>query len=69
MVFPLFVVIIQNMKMNSVSFLQKLILRFKMQMAAILLRQDYFNGMEFNALDSDEFSDEYLFAFQDLYKK
>lgn len=57
------------MKKNSASFLQKLILRFQMQMAAILLRHDYFNGMEFNALDGEEFPDDYFPGYQDLYKK
>lgn len=38
-------------------------------MAAVLLRQDYVNAMEFNALDGEEFSDDYFFGFHDVYEQ
>ncbi|MBI5822813.1 MAG: hypothetical protein HZB18_02210 [Chloroflexi bacterium] len=59
------------MKPNPILFpaLQKFILRFQMWMAAVLLRQDYVNAMEFNALDGEEFSDDYFFGFHDVYEQ
>ena len=54
---------------NPFELLLNLVFRLQMRMAAFLLRRDYNRLQEFNALDGEDFIDEYIFDAQNFYGK